>query len=361
MSIHTAPPGDQLKRDQPKRIVAIDVVRGIALIAMASYHFTWDLENFHYTDPGLTAVGWWKIYARCIASTFLFLVGVSLFLAHGRQIRWTGFWKRFAMVAVAAAAISAVTYFITPDSFIFFGILHQIALASLLGLLFLTPDSFIFFGILHQIALASLLGLLFLRLPSWLTLVVAAVVIAGPIYFRSEAFDHPALWWVGLSAINPRSNDYVPLFPWFGAVLLGIAAAKFASTTGLLARLATLASGSWTRPLTFIGRHSLAFYLIHQPLLFGCVWLFSQIAPAPVETREVVFLKECQVSCEQQRDTEFCTSYCVCMLDTLQSEAAFDRLYNGDQTPEFKAHLGELASICTAKTEESPMTQGGQQ
>ncbi|MER9723301.1 MULTISPECIES: DUF1624 domain-containing protein [unclassified Mesorhizobium] len=336
MSIHTAPPGDQLKRDQPKRIVAIDVVRGIALIAMASYHFTWDLENFHYTDPGLTAVGWWKIYARCIASTFLFLVGVSLFLAHGRQIRWTGFWKRFAMVAVAAAAISAVTYFITPDSFIFF-------------------------GILHQIALASLLGLLFLRLPSLLTLVVAAVVIAGPIYFRSEAFDHPALWWVGLSAINPRSNDYVPLFPWFGAVLLGIAAAKFASTTGLLARLATLGSGSWTRPLTFIGRHSLAFYLIHQPLLFGCVWLFSQIAPAPVETREVIFLKECQVSCEQQRDTEFCTSYCVCMLDTLQSEAAFDRLYNGDQTPEFKAHLGELAGICTARTEESPMTQGGQQ
>ena len=83
--------------------------------------------------------------------------------------------------------------------------------------------------------------------------------------------------------------------------------------------------------------------------------------PAPVETREVVFLKECQVSCEQQRDTEFCASYCVCMLDTLQSEAAFDRLYNGDQTPEFKAHLSDLAGICTAKTEESPMTQGGQQ
>ena len=42
MSIQTAP-----VQDQPRRIVAIDVVRGIALIAMASYHFTWDLENFH--------------------------------------------------------------------------------------------------------------------------------------------------------------------------------------------------------------------------------------------------------------------------------------------------------------------------
>ena len=89
---------------KPGRITAFDLLRGIALIAMASYHFTWDLEFFGYTDPGLTAFGWWKIYARCIASTFLFLVGVSLYLAHGRQIRWNGFWKRFAMVTGAAIA-----------------------------------------------------------------------------------------------------------------------------------------------------------------------------------------------------------------------------------------------------------------
>ncbi|TIY10607.1 MAG: DUF1624 domain-containing protein, partial [Mesorhizobium sp.] len=171
-------------QDRSKRIIAIDVARGVALLAMASYHFTWDLEFFGYTDPGLTAFGWWKFYARCIASTFLFLVGVSLFLAHGKQIRWNGFWKRFAMVAGAALAISAAT---------------RLA----------TPDSFIFFGILHEIALASLLGLAFLRLPALLTLVVAAFVITAPLYLRSEIFDHPALWWVGLSATNPRSNDYV--------------------------------------------------------------------------------------------------------------------------------------------------------
>ena len=242
MTIHTPTAPVQ---DQPKRIVAIDVVRGIALIAMASYHFTWDLEFFGYTDPGLTAFGWWKIYARCIASTFLFLVGVSLYLAHGRRIRWNGFWKRFAMVAGAAIAISVVT---------------RIA----------TPDGFIFFGILHEIALASLLGLLFLRLPALLTLVVAALVIAAPVYLRLEAFDHPWLWWVGLSATSPRSNDYVPLFPWFGAVLLGIAAAKLASASGVRARLASFTPGRWANPLVFIGRHSLAFYLIHQPLLIGC-------------------------------------------------------------------------------------------
>lgn len=334
MSISTSTASIQ-DQSKPKRIVAIDIARGIALIAMASYHFTWDLEFFGYTDPGLTAFGWWKFYARCIASTFLFLVGVSLFLAHGKQINWPGFWKRFAMVAGAALAISVVT---------------RLA----------TPDGFIFFGILHEIALASLLGLAFLRLPALLTLAVAALVIAAPFYLRSEMFDYPALWWVGLSASNPRSNDYVPLFPWFGAVLLGIAAARLATRSGARARLASLTPGRWANPFVFIGRHSLAFYLIHQPVLIGCVWLFSQVMPAPPENRDAGFLKSCQVSCEQQRDKEFCSSYCGCMLDTLRGESTLDRLYSGDQSAEWKSHLADLASTCTATTD-SKMTEGGQQ
>lgn len=316
------------------RIAAFDILRGVALIAMASYHFTWDLENFGYTAPALTAFGWWKFYARCIASTFLFLVGVSLFLAHGRQIRWPGFWKRFAMVAVAAIAISAVTYFVTPDGFIFF-------------------------GILHEIALASLLGLAFLRLPWLLTAIVAAAVIAAPYYLRSEFFDHPALWWVGLSATNPRSNDYVPLFPWFGAVLAGIAAVELASVAGLLARLGTWIPGRWSNPLTFIGRHSLAFYLIHQPLLFGSVWLFAQVMPAAPQDKEAGFLPACQAQCEQQRDSKFCTSYCGCMLDTLKGEGSLDKLYANDQSSVWKSHLADLAETCTAATEDQ--MQGGQQ
>ncbi len=330
MSIHTPTVPVQ---DQPRRIIGLDVLRGIALLAMASYHFAWDLEFFGYTDPGLTAFGWWKIYARCIASTFLFLVGVSLFLAHGKKIRWNGFWKRLAIVAVAALAISTVTRFATPDGFIFF-------------------------GILHEIALASLLGLAFLRLPPLLTLIVAALVIAAPVYLRLEAFDHPVLWWVGLSATDPRSNDYVPLLPWFGAVLLGLAAAKLASTSGMLTWLASFTPSNWSNSLVFIGRHSLVFYLIHQPLLIGSVWLFSQFLPAPVEPQEVTFLKSCQISCKQSRTTQFCSSYCACVLDTMRGEATLDRLYNGDQTAEWRAHLRGLADTCTAKTE-STMIQGG--
>ena len=142
------------------RIELVDLARGTALAAMAVYHFTWDLEFFSYVDAGTTAIGGWKVFARCIASSFLFLVGVSLFLAHGDGVRWPGFGRRLAMIGGAAAAISLATWIAVPKTFIFFGILHQIALASLLGL----P---------------------FLRLPWAVNLLAAAGVVAAPHFLRS--------------------------------------------------------------------------------------------------------------------------------------------------------------------------------
>src|SRR5690606_8834360 len=115
----------------------------------------------------------------------------------GEGVRWRPFWRRWLMVAASAALITIATWFATPQDFIFF-------------------------GILHQIALASLIGLAFLRLPAWLALIAAAAFIYVGNTMRSGIFNPPFLWWVGLSSFIPRANDYVPLFPWFGAVLAGI-------------------------------------------------------------------------------------------------------------------------------------------
>lgn len=320
-------------QEHSRRIEAIDIARGVALVAMAIYHFAWDLEFFGYVDPGTIGNGGWKLFARCIASSFLFLVGFSLFLAHARQIRWRGFWQRLAMVAVAAAAISAVTYVATPGGFIFF-------------------------GILHQIALASLLGLAFLRLPAVVNLIIAAVIIATPFLLYSPIFDAPGWLWLGLSETRPRSNDYVPLFPWFGAVLVGMAAARFSRDSGLLNRLAALRPGKWSRPLIFAGRHSLAFYLIHQPVLIGCVWLFSQVFPVPAENREVSFLRSCQATCQNSREEDFCARYCACMIEGLQKDGSFDQLFSTAQTSELREQVEQHALACTGRTEYN-LPEGG--
>lgn len=320
-------PADPLPDKMPKRsrIEAIDVARGVALLAMAIYHFTWDLEFFGYIEQGTTAFGGWKIFARCIASSFLFLVGASLFLAHGRGIRWRAFIIRLAMVAGAALAISLATW-----------------------LLF--RPGFIFFGILHEIALASLLGLVFLRLPAIVTLAAAALVIAAPSFARSVYFDHPALWWLGLSSVDPRSNDYVPIFPWFGAVLAGIALARFAATAGFVARLSSVVLPR-TRPLQFIGRHSLAFYLIHQPVLIGLVWTFAQFFPAARETPEVQFRNACEAQCKDVRDEAFCARYCLCMLDGIEAQGLSGAVFDNEPSDTLSEQLQGLASSCTRRTD----------
>jgi uncharacterized membrane protein len=233
------------------RIVALDLARTVALVGMAIFHFTWDLEFFGYVTPGTTLYGGWAIFARVVASSFLFLVGVSLVLAHGNGIRWPGFLRRLAMIAGAAALITAATAYAVPHAFIFF-------------------------GMLHSIAVASLLGLAFLRAPVWLTLAAALLVWYLPDVASSPAFDTRWLAWTGLAATPPASFDFVPVTPWFAATLAGIAFAGVADAAGLWTRLRAESPGPLLRTLAWPGRHSLAVYLLHQPVLLGLLWLFSR-------------------------------------------------------------------------------------
>lgn len=215
---------------------------------MAIYHFTVDLEMFGVVAPGTTVSGLWFWFARLVAGSFLFLSGVSLCIAHGAGIRWPAFLRRLAVIAAAAGAIT---------------------LATMLAM----PDAYVFFGILHSIALCSVIGLAFLRAPLPLTLLAAGFALAAPHYLRAAAFDAPYLAWLGLSTSVPRSIDFEPIFPWLGPFLLGIAAARRATSAEFIARLAGPAAQGWLRALAWPGRHSLAIYLIHQPILFGSIWL----------------------------------------------------------------------------------------
>ena len=192
---------------------------------------------FGYIPPDVPFVPPFSILARAVAGSFLAMAGFSLYLAHGRGIRWRPFLRRLAVLTVAAAVITAAT---------------MIAL----------PDFYIYFGILHSIALSSVLGLAFLRLPAWATLTVAAGIIALPFQIRFEMFDPAWLRFVGLGTITPFTADFEPLFPWFGVYLLGMALARMFTDMGWLR---PRHAGSFIRSLGWIGRQSLWIYLAHQP------------------------------------------------------------------------------------------------
>jgi uncharacterized membrane protein len=313
---------------QRHRFAWLDIVRGIAILAMASYHFSWDLEYFGYLAPGTVGFGVFKIYARSIASSFLFLAGFSLVLGHYPTIRARAFLMRFARIVAAAAIITIATWFAFPDGFIFF-------------------------GILHAIAAASLVGLLFLRLPVVITLAAAVAAFAAPFYLRSALFDAPVLWWVGLSETLPRSNDYVPLLPWLAPFLVGIAIGRVVIARGRLAGKPSGAEqGRIARALSLAGRHSLPIYLIHQPLLFSLVALFAMVYPAPRPDPRPAFQASCEATCTADQTAAFCRSFCTCTLDRLAQENLLVPLDEGKIDAQTDGRVTEIAGQCTATAQQ---------
>lgn len=232
------------------RLVVLDLARTVALIGMAGFHFVYDLVLFGYLPPETMQFGFWPQFARLVAGSFLFLAGVSFWLAHGAGVRWTGFLRRIAMVVLAAGTITVVTY---------------VAM----------PDNFIFFGILHSIVFASLVGLAVVRLPVTVILGLALAVVAIRLWGQSEVFDISLLRWTGLGTIRPSSADYVPPIPWLAPFLVGMAASKLAGRKGLWDRGRRVAQGPVWHRLAFPGRHSLVIYLVHQPVLIGLIYLVT--------------------------------------------------------------------------------------
>lgn len=241
------------------RILWLDRARGVAVIGMVLFHLARDLEFFGWLTRGTTMQGGWSLFSTLIAGSFLALSGFSLQLAHSPAIRWQAFWRRLAWLTFAAVLVTLAT---------------RIAM----------PDHFIYFGILHALALSSLLGLALLRLPAIALMMLALLVLLLPRLlgssFTDTAFDHPALWWLGLVPFPRPTLDFEPILPWFAPFLFGMAMASLA-LAGQVSSRWLLRSPATPGPVTWMGRHSLAIYLIHQPVLLAILWGTSQIiAPA---------------------------------------------------------------------------------
>ena len=109
----------------------IDGLRALAVLAMMIYHFAWDLGFFNIVDPIIVNSGWWKIFAVSIGSSFLFLSGISFWLASTEGIDFRKFSYRFAILVGAALLVTAGTYQANPNTFVFFGILHLLSACTI--------------------------------------------------------------------------------------------------------------------------------------------------------------------------------------------------------------------------------------
>ncbi|HEX3632714.1 MAG TPA: heparan-alpha-glucosaminide N-acetyltransferase [Casimicrobiaceae bacterium] len=247
-AVHAAP-RSTVKRSNPARveapatlrIAAIDGLRGAALCLMIAYHFSFDLHWFGYIRADFDHDPVWLGFRAVIVSAFMLLVGLSLLLARRAGVSRRHFWRRIALIAFCAILVSVASYLTFPQTFITFGILHCIALASVLA----WPAT---------------------RFPR-IALVAGIAIVAVGNLLALPVFDTRWLQWLGMMTHRPATEDYVPLLPWLGVVMIGIALGHWLSLQEF--RPLHPLSRITPRWLIWMGRHSLLIYMLHQPILIG--------------------------------------------------------------------------------------------
>jgi uncharacterized membrane protein len=228
-----------------QRFDRLDALRGAAMVWMAAFHFCFDLNHYRllapvqnfYTDP------FWTVQRAMIVTLFMAVAGLSQAVALDTGQAWPRFWRRWAQIAGCALLVSA-------------------------GSALMFPRSWISFGVLHGFAVMLVLARFAAPLRGWLW-PLGALCLLLPHLVQHPLFDSRWTNWVGLVTRKPVTEDYAPLLPWLGVMLWGLAAGQW-----LLAR-----RGAWLgaplpqalRPLAALGRWSLTFYMVHQPLLIGAI------------------------------------------------------------------------------------------
>ena len=260
------------------RLAIVDIARGLAIVQMVVYHFCYDLNHFGWIHAALTREPGWVAWRTAIVTQFLLLVGISLVLRDAGpraalrdpvrtpprgvpqdpphallraflRNRFTGRWWQ---IAGCAALVSAGSALIFGPRWIWFGVLHFVVLAQILA----AP--------VRRLGGANLL--------------LGALLVGLGLTVHFPAFAHDSLSWIGFSAVKPLTEDFVPVLPWLGVVVLGIGLGNlWRRSHGPLARGLRSYRGSALGWAALVGRWPLTIYMAHQPVLFGVFTLVQTV------------------------------------------------------------------------------------
>ena len=229
-----------------RRFWEIDFARGIGIVMMIVSNFVTDLQYFeNYNSHAI----FWHVFAVITATIFIFLVGVSLTVSYSRSNALSKFLKRGAYIFGLGMILTLVTWIFIPQDYIRFGILHLIGISIILAYPFLKLKN------------------------NYLILLTAFISVLLGYFIKTMTASSNLLLWTGLTTNGFSSVDYFPLFPWFGLILVGLVAGRLFYPSGI--RHFKIPEIKFSKPICWMGRHSLAIYFIHQPILLFLLYLFA--------------------------------------------------------------------------------------
>jgi len=220
------------------RIDELDSLRATALVMMLVLNFVTDLNHFGIMNTETGDQWWWM--ARIAASLFVGISGVSYFLAHRLEYDFTKTSGRTKRLIFWAFVITIITYIFEPSAYVRFGVLHLLALASIVA-----------FPVARKPEFALGIGLILLIIP---------------------LSSNSNLVWLGLRETGFIAVDYFPLNPWLGIFFIGLALASRIYPEGK-----PLTEIQWPEKWLWFGRNTLTIYVIHQPILIGLLVLTGQV------------------------------------------------------------------------------------
>lgn len=230
-----------------ERYHLLDGIRGLAVVSMVLFHFSYDLFMVYGYDTGWywrTEIRVWQILGCC---AFILLSDLCWHLGRKRV-------KNGLILNGFGLLVTAVTVTVMPSQAVWFGVLNCLGCCLLL---------------------ATLVEPALRKLPwqagcvvSFLIFLLTYHVDRGIIGIGSQVLAELPESWYTVSWLAPlgfptpefSSSDYFPLIPWFFLYLTGYFLGRVVLEKKPKVLYQKIPVMDW------IGRHSLAIYICHQPV-----------------------------------------------------------------------------------------------
>lgn len=242
------------------RVWLLDELRGLAILLMVFYHAMYDLVYIFRLPIPIFQYPWMEWLRYFIVTSFMVISGIVCHFSRSNR-------RRGFLCFGLAMGLTLVTALVMPSQFIAFGILHFMGISMLLYSLIQRGTDPVppLLGIGLSLLLFSFTWNVGRRLLGWQGLFTIPL---PPWLYQTN-------WLMPLGFHSPwfSSADYYPLLPWFFLFLTG----TFLGVYFKEGRAPRWMYRPHCRPLAAVGRHSILIYLLHQPILYGGLWVLFQL------------------------------------------------------------------------------------